>query len=130
MVKQKRRASDHAFSGPMSSRIRHARRMVRLSQSALAKTLGIGPSAVAQWELPRGTSPTLQHLTHIAKISGVAFEWLATGRGPVSPGAYEAPAVDATSFATDESEDRLLVAFRRVPPRKREALVRWMEEFF
>src|SRR5215467_13498557 len=119
MVKHKRRASDYAFTGPMSSRIRHARRLVQLSQSGLAKTLGVGPSAVAQWELPGGTSPTLPHLTNIAKIAGVAFEWLATGRGPVSPEGHEAPAIDATSFAADETEDRLLAAFRRVPARKR-----------
>jgi transcriptional regulator with XRE-family HTH domain len=130
MIRHNRRASDRAFSGPLPTRIRHARRLVDLSQSALARTLGVGPSAVAQWELPSGTSPTLDHLADIARITCVAFEWLATGRGPVGPATHEAPAVDATSFATDQAEDRLLVAFRRVPPRKRETLVRWMEDFF
>src|SRR5689334_23200761 len=112
MVRQKRRASDKPFSGPMSTRIRHARRLVELSQAGLAKSLGVGPSAVAQWELPSGTSPRLTHLAEIAQVCGVAFEWLATGRGPVSPAAHEAPAVDASSFAVDLAEDRLLSAFR------------------
>ena len=130
MVRYKRRASDRAFSGPLSTRIRHARRLIGSTQAALANALGVGPSAVAQWELPTGTSPTLGHLTEIAKATGVAFEWLATGRGPVAIGDSEAPAIDAISFATDQAEDRLLVAFRRVPSRKRESFVRWMEDFF
>ncbi len=101
-----------------------------MSQAALAKALGVGPSAVAQWELPTGTSPRLGHLADIAKATGVAFEWLATGRGPVALNVVEVPALDAISFTTDQAEDRLLLAFRRVPSRKREALVRWMEDFF
>lgn len=129
-MKPNRRASDRAFSGPLSSRIRHARRLSGFTQASLGRAVGVGPSAVAQWEVPNGTSPTIEHLVEIAKLSGVAFEWLATGRGPVGPGTHEAPAVDASSFATDQIEDRLLAAFRRVPGRKREMLVRWMEEFF
>ena len=130
MVKQKRRASDRTFSGPLSSRIRHARRVAGLTQAGLAKAVHVGPSAAAQWELPSGTSPTIDHLIEIAVLSGVAFEWLATGRGPVALTGHEAPAIDASSFATDQIEDRLLTAFRRVPSRRRETFVRWMEEFF
>jgi hypothetical protein len=47
-----------------------------------------------------------------------------------SLGSAEAPAVDSTSFSTDQIEDRLLAAFRRVPSRRRETFVRWMEDFF
>jgi len=130
MVKQQRRASDRTFSGPLSSRIRHARRLTNLSQAGLAKAVHVGPSAAAQWELPSGTSPTIDHLIEIAVLSGVAFEWLATGRGPVALSGHEAPAIDASSFATDQIEDRLLTAFRRVPSRRRDTFVRWMEEFF
>ena len=129
-MKPKRRASDRNFSGPLSTRIRHARRLSQLTQAALAKVVHVGPSAVAQWELPNGTSPTIEHLGAIAVLSGVTFEWLATGRGPVALTDHETPAIDATSFATDQIEDRLLAAFRKVPSRKREAFVRWMEDFF
>ena len=104
--------------------------MADLTQAGLAKKIGVGPSAVAQWELPTGTSPTIDHLIAIALLSGVAFEWLATGRGPVAVSPHEIPAIDGSSFATDETEDRLLAAFRHVPARKRDVLVRWMEEFF
>src|SRR5689334_19710791 len=114
MVKHKRRASDRAFWGPLSVRIRHARKLVAMSQSGLAQALGVGPSAVAQWELPIGTSPTLQHLIEIAKECGVAFEWLATGRGSVAVAGHEVPAIEPRSFAIDETEDRMLAAFRCV----------------
>jgi len=130
MIQHRRRASDRAFWGPLSIRIRHARKLAHFSQAELANALGIGPSAVAQWELPTGTSPTLRHLIEIATVCGVAFEWLSTGRGTVATVGDEAPAVEPTSFATDETEDRMLAAFRRVPTRKREALLRWLEEFF
>ena len=129
-MNQKRRSSDRIFSGPLSSRIRHARRLSGLTQANLAKAVNVGPSAVAQWELPNGTSPTIEHLAKIAVVSSVAFEWLATGRGSVALDAHETPVVDASSFAMDHVEDRLLVAFRRVPSRKRETFVRWVEEFF
>ena len=130
MIQHRRRASDRAFCGPLTIRIRHARKLARLSQSELANSLGVGPSAVAQWELPTGTSPTLRHLIEIATTCGVAFEWLSTGRGPVATTDHETPAVETMSFAADEIEDRMLIAFRRVPTRKREILLRWLEDFF
>lgn len=125
-----RRARELAFAGPRPNRIRHARRLAQLTQAALAEQIGVGASAVAQWELPNGTSPTVDHLEEIAMVCGVAFEWLATGRGAISSGVHEPPALIGTQLAADQTEDRLLVAFRRIPLRKREMLVRWMEEFF
>lgn len=125
-----RRARELAFAGPRPNRIRHARRLAQLTQAALAEEIGIGASAVAQWELPNGTSPTAEHLERIATVCGVSFEWLATGRGLAVSGVEEAPALRASEFANDEFEDRLLIAFRRISRRKREAFVRWMEEFF
>ena len=130
MNTQKRRASDKAFHGSLPSRIKHARRLAQVSQAALAKAIAVGPSAVAQWEMPNGTAPTVQHLIHIASFSNVSFEWLATGRGSVAMDSQETPAIVTDSFAVDEIEDRLLAAFRRVPHRKRLTFVRWMEEFF
>jgi transcriptional regulator with XRE-family HTH domain len=121
---------EHAFTGPRPNRIRHARRLARLTQAKLAEEIGVGASAVAQWELPTGTSPTAEHLERIATVCGVSFEWLATGRGPAVQGVQETPAVETYQLAADEFEDRMLVAFRRISRRKREAFVRWMEEFF
>jgi transcriptional regulator with XRE-family HTH domain len=104
--------------------------LVGLTQAGLAKIASVGPSAVAQWELPSGTSPTIDHLIEIALVSGVTFEWLATGRGSVTVVDGEIPAIDVSSFATNQTEDRLLAAFRRIPVRKHEIFVRWLEEFF
>jgi transcriptional regulator with XRE-family HTH domain len=129
MASVSRRSSDRRFSGPMPDRVRHARRLAGLSQADLAKQVGVGPSAVAQWELPTGTSPTVVHLAHIANASGVAFEWLATGRGAIRPSGEETPAVESSVFARDLIEERLLIAFRRIGVKKRESLVRWLEEF-
>jgi transcriptional regulator with XRE-family HTH domain len=119
-----------AFTGPRPNRIRHARRLARLTQAKLAESIGVGASAVAQWELPNGTSPTVEHLDRIAGVCHVSFEWLATGRGNAVRGVEETPAIDTIQLTADEFEDRLLVAFRRIGRRKREPFVRWMEEFF
>jgi transcriptional regulator with XRE-family HTH domain len=124
------RSDARAFTGPRPNRIRHARRLAGLTQARLAEAIGVGASAVAQWELPNGTSPTSEHMERIATVCGVSFEWLATGRGLAVSGVEETPAVAASEFAADEFEDRLLIAFRRISRKKREAFVRWMEEFF
>ena len=124
------RPDARAFTGPRPNRIRHARRLANLTQARLAEAIAVGASAVAQWELPSGTSPTAEHMERIATVCGVSFEWLATGRGLAVIGDAETPAVEAFQLAADEHEDRLLIAFRRIARRKREAFVRWMEEFF
>lgn len=111
-----------------SNRIRHARRSAKFSQAALAAKLGIVPSAVAQWESPNGTAPTIDNLAKIALICNVDFEWLATGRGNARIGEHPAPIVDMTSFAEGPLEERLLTAFRRLALRKREPLVRCLED--
>ncbi|GAA0711108.1 helix-turn-helix transcriptional regulator [Dokdonella soli] len=112
----------------LPDRIRHVRRLNRLTQAALAKRIGVGPSAVAQWELPGGTSPTVENLIKIALSGEVSFEWLATGRGPLRSEIHQADGVDAFPTTMDRIEDRLLSAFRRLKPRKRELFVHCMEE--
>jgi transcriptional regulator with XRE-family HTH domain len=123
-----RGSMERRFTGPLPDRIRHARSRAEVSQAALAERLGVVPSAVAQWEVPGGTSPTVTHLAQIAAITGVAFEWLATGRGATAMAADATPAVDRAAFARDMTEERLLLAFRRFSPKRREALARCIEE--
>lgn len=118
-------ASKHSVA--LADRIRHARRLSRLSQAALARRLGVVPSAVAQWEGRRGTSPTAGNLARIAEVTGVSFEWLATGRGASALPITELPAVAPESIAQDMIEERLLLSFRKLPQRKREPFVRWLE---
>jgi len=33
--------------------------------------------------MENGTSPSVKNLDQIARLSGLAFEWVATGRGPM-----------------------------------------------
>lgn len=126
----RRPPAEPRYAGALADRVRHLRRTHKLSQAALARALGVVPSAVAQWEGRSGTSPTVEHLARMAELAGIAFEWLATGRGPIRAGDTETPSVASESFARDLLEERLLLAFRRVPTRKRDSLVRWLEEFF
>lgn len=112
----------------MADRIRHARRLAHFSQAKLARAVGVRPSAVAQWEGTRGTAPTVTNLIRIATETGVAFEWLATGRGP-SRMALDGPppAVMLHDFAQDHHEERLLLGYRRLPRARREAFIALFE---
>ena len=121
--------SSHAVGerGRIGDRIRRARRTAQLSQTALAERVGVTASAVAQWEHPDGTSPTLSRLQAIATATAVNFEWLATGRGTQSRlrahGAGEESALKLDLFALDDTEETLLRHFRMLAPSARHALV-------
>ena len=102
----------------LALRIRQSRKDARLSQAALARMIGVDRSAVAQWERNNAVGPTVGHLAQIALGTGVAFEWLATGRGPREPGGSiePPPALVTEHVAQSETEERLLLAFRTIPP--------------
>ncbi len=110
----------------MSERIRLARAAAKLTQAVLAKTVGVTPSAVAQWESRLGTRPGVERLQAVAAATGVAFDWLATGIGGNarrSPApADDPPAVVLSTFAHDANEELLLDRYRRLPLKAREAL--------
>ena len=112
-------------------RIRLARRHAALSQAQLAQAVGVQRSAVSHWEAPQGKNPSVKHLREIAMVTGVQFEWLATGRGQMAPSRDtvldSVSAVDAL-LVDDSLEQRLLMAFREAPVRARLALVELMEE--
>lgn len=112
----------------MSSRIRRARTLAGLTQSEVARRLGVQRSAVTQWERDQGTTPSVNHLAQIACETNVCFEWLATGRGASRPetGAFDA-AVVIDDYARDELESRVLIGLRRVARRKREAVATIIE---
>lgn len=112
----------------MPSRIRRARTLRALSQSEVALRMGVRRSAVTQWESAAGTTPSVTHLAQLAKETGVCFEWLATGRGPVMPddGALDA-SVLTHDYAMDDMESQMLLHFRRVKGRRREMLAKVIE---
>lgn len=112
-------------------RIRLARRHAALSQAKLAQAIGVQRSAVSHWESPQGKNPSVDHLRTVAMVTGVTFEWLATGRGKMQ--LSEDAKLDSVSAAEavlveDSLELRLLGAFREAPPRIRVAVVEIVEE--
>jgi transcriptional regulator with XRE-family HTH domain len=112
----------------MPIRIRQCRRGVLFSQAQLAGHVGVGRSAVAQWERPQGASPSVEHLANIAAATGVSFEWLATGRGAMrmQPDQH-VPTLQPDDFAQDEVEARCLQLLRRLPERHRVMACRIVE---
>ena len=112
-------------------RIRLARRVAGLSQSQLAQAVGVQRSAVSHWEAPMGKNPSVSHLREIALVTGLQFEWLATGRGemPLSREMQlDSIATADALLVEDPLEFRLVEAFRAAPLRTRLSLLEVMEE--
>jgi transcriptional regulator with XRE-family HTH domain len=115
-----------------NNRIRQARRQAKLSQQGLATRVGVHRSAVAQWEQPEGSHPTVENLARVAITTAVNFEWLATGRGRMKFSSdliqgEETPAVLLEYSAQSETEVRALAAMRKLGFRALVAIVDMME---
>lgn len=114
-----------------NARIKAARRRLKCSQAALAEAIGVQRSAVSQWEAVGGSNPTLNNLRKIAKLTSVQFEWLATGRGPMSVSRDmvldDVAAADAL-LVEDPIEMRLIEAIRAVPVASRLSLIELAEQ--
>ncbi len=114
------------FSMPV--RMKQCRSISRMSQAELAARVGVQRSAVAQWERTGGTSPSVGHLAQVATVTGVCFEWLATGRGLTRlVGLDDTPAAEMNEFARDEFENRVLISMRRLSNRNRVMACRIIE---
>ncbi len=112
-------------------RIRLARRHAGLSQAALAAAVGVHRSAVSHWEAGKDKLPSTSHLQHLAVVTNVQFEWLATGRGRMQLTAETEMDSVATADALlvdDPLELRLLQAFRESPLKARAPLVEVIEQ--
>ncbi len=110
----------------MATRIRRARLAAKLSQQQLAIQVGVKRSAVAQWEQPAGTSPSIVHLATIAITTGMSFEWLATGRGQSRRESEEFAAM-TEDFAHSELESKVLDLLRRLSPRRQKMAFELLE---
>jgi len=100
-------------------RSRQARRYAGLSQEQLASAIGVGRSAVANWEGRSGPLPSMAHMLAHACATEVALEWLATGRGPmqlVHDPRDDLPAVDGVLVIDCPHERELLLDFRVASP--------------
>jgi len=109
-------SSSTVSSYSVRDRIRRARRAAQLSQTSLARRVGVTPSAVAQWEHPQGTTPGLERLRLIASATDADFHWLVTGVG-AERATSEGSAVILTTFAQDDEEEDVLEYFRALPAR-------------
>jgi len=82
-----------ATDDEIAARVRSVRERAGLSQVAFAKKLAVTRGAVGNWELGGGVKA--ENMRQIAEAFGVAFEWLATGRGametPVASNVVEIP---------------------------------------
>ncbi len=111
-------------------RVQRARRRAGLSQVTLAARVGVSRSAVSQWEMPHHKVPSIENLQRIAQVTGVRFEWLASGRGELELDADATlDSVDTADalLVEDGLELRLMRAFRDAPPQARVPLVEVVE---
>lgn len=117
------------MSCSLSLRIRRARRLALVSQSELARRVGVNRSAVAQWESATSTTcPSVGHLIHLAIETGVSFEWLATGRGDSGhPRLDEKSSVVVTDFAQDDEEGEALRLLRSLTASQRKLAMQILE---
>ena len=112
-------------------RIRLARRHAGLSQAALGAAVGVQRSAVGHWEAAQGKFPSMAHLRELALVTGVQFEWLATGRGKMGLSldtAMDSVAAADALLVDDPLELRLIAAFREAPTRSKAPLVEVAEQ--
>ena len=109
----------------IATRIRTARRIAGITQAELASQLRVTRSAVANWERVSGIWPATSRILSIAVITGVSYEWLATGRGV--PTDDTLPAAVAGELIDDPKELRLLRAFRGCHSAIRRALLEMAE---
>lgn len=111
----------------LSLRIRKARALAALSQTELARCVGVKRSAVTQWENPTGTVPSVEHMIQIAVETGMNFEWVATGRGPNRCGVEMELAVIIDDFAMDADESTALAHLRCLTTAKKKIALQILE---
>jgi transcriptional regulator with XRE-family HTH domain len=115
----------------LAKRIHQARQQTGISRSELARQVGVKASAAAQWEYPKGTAPSVAHLAKIAIVTGLSFEWLATGRGVPRPlSLHEEPTVRRESIAMNLYEEQMLAITRAIPMKHQEALLQFLQAIF
>jgi transcriptional regulator with XRE-family HTH domain len=110
-------------------RVREARKLTGLSQEQLAGEIGVSRGALAQWEMVDGTSPSVENLIVLAQRSGMAFEYLSTGRGSKIHGKPMLSVMDEQSDYQNLSQQqkRLLVAFEGLTPKQRSGLLDFLD---
>ncbi|RPE81598.1 helix-turn-helix domain-containing protein [Vulcaniibacterium tengchongense] len=96
----------------------------RARTGSLAREYDVSRETARKWL--RGLSlPELERMLQLALDLQVSFEWLATGRGPL-PGKLQVR--ENGPAYQDQDELRLMGLIRRMPRKKRRALIQLLEE--
>jgi len=110
----------------MNDRISLARKEAGFNKSELARNLDVTPTSCSSWELPtanrNNSRPSVNNLGRLALILNVRFEWLATGRGPMSL----APAANIqrkTPLSESDRAESLLSLYRMLPAGQRSSML-------
>lgn len=91
----------------LSTRIRAARVNGGLSQTDLAKALGVNRATVGHWEREQGFLPTVDHLQNMASVLSVSVSWLVGDQSPP-------PAIEGTG-ARSSLEARMIALSKHLP---------------
>lgn len=103
----------------LTQRIRDARHHAGFSQQEMSERIGVTRGAVANWESHGDIVPTVAHMLKLARLTGVNFEWLATGHGSMNHEGASTAQVPPGDVVRDGDERWLLQLFREVPKRQR-----------
>ncbi|MCK2097543.1 helix-turn-helix domain-containing protein [Thauera aromatica] len=97
------------------SRVREARKKMKMSQVALASAVGMSQGNLS--DIENGHVPTSTYTPSIAAVLGVNALWLAEGRGPKHPNgpALPEPSNVSAGVALSNDERALLSAYRLLP---------------
>lgn len=114
----------------IGTRIRESRERKTLSQSELARRLGVSQPAVSDWENGK-TEPSVDNLRALAVELDVWFEWIVTGRGQrdFAPEVQEARGEYRVEREIPDDERYLQAVYRRLPPARREALLEFLKQW-
>jgi transcriptional regulator with XRE-family HTH domain len=101
-----------------------------MSQTELARQLGVHRSCIGHWEGVSKANPGHDRLAEVARLCIVSYEWLATGRGGMKLGhdpAHDIPAAFG-KIVNDPQAIRLLRAWDAMSSRSKIALLEIAEE--
>ncbi len=105
----------------IGNRIQLSRQKIGLSQSEVSRIMCLSRGVCGQWE--RGiANPSTAHLSRLAQILGVSFEYLATGDTPIK----------TTNFLDNNSQEKILTAkmnalFNKMSLSKKQNIVNFLQ---
>lgn len=104
----------------IGTRVKEARELRKLSQTALAKKIGIKQPTLSQLE--SGDSTRTSFLPQIAAECRVNALWLETGKGPRDAAPSQTSAGSLNLKAETAAELQMLLVYRSANEREREAI--------